>query len=43
VSNRATIERLARIPVSGLPRAAPRTLAAAGRSLPLDDWLQAEH
>jgi dethiobiotin synthetase len=43
VSNRVTIERLAGIPVSGLPPTAPRTLAAAGLSLPLDDWLKEAH
>jgi dethiobiotin synthetase len=37
-SNRATIERLGRVRVSGLPPTDPRSLAAAGRSLPLDDW-----
>jgi dethiobiotin synthetase len=39
VSNRGTIERLAGVPVSGLPPTVPRSLAAAGRSLPLNDWL----
>lgn len=38
-SNRATVERLAGVPVSGLPPATPATLAPAGDSLPLDDWL----
>jgi dethiobiotin synthetase len=38
-SSRATVERLAGTPVSGLPRCRPDTLAAAGRALPLDDWL----
>jgi dethiobiotin synthetase len=38
-SNRATIERLARVPVSGLPPSDPRSLAAAGRTLPVDEWL----
>ena len=38
-SNRATIERLAGVSVSGLPPTDPSSLAAAGRSLPLDDWL----
>lgn len=38
-SNRATLEQLGRVPVSGLPRATPETLAEAGRALPLDDWL----
>jgi dethiobiotin synthetase len=39
LSNRATVERLSGIPVSGLPPATPGTLAAAGAVLPLDDWL----
>jgi dethiobiotin synthetase len=38
-SNRATIERLAGMRVSGLPPTDPRSLAAAGGALPLDDWL----
>jgi dethiobiotin synthetase len=38
-ANRAAIERLGGVPVSGLPPTSPRSLAAAGRSLPLDDWL----
>ncbi|HEY6779922.1 MAG TPA: dethiobiotin synthase [Thermoleophilaceae bacterium] len=38
-SNRATIERLANVPVSGLPRTDPASLAAAGSRLPLDRWL----
>jgi dethiobiotin synthetase len=38
-SNRETIERLARVPVSGLPHTDRRRLAEAGASLPLDDWL----
>jgi dethiobiotin synthetase len=38
-SNRATIERLGRVPVTGLSPAEPRSLAAAGLSLPLGDWL----
>ena len=38
-SNRATVERLAGVPVSGLPPADPHSLAAAGAGLPLDDWL----
>jgi dethiobiotin synthetase len=38
-SNRAMIERLGGVPVSGLPPTEPRSLGAAGRSLPLDDWL----
>ena len=39
VSNRATVERLAGVAVSGLPPTAPGDLAAAGAGLPLDDWL----
>jgi dethiobiotin synthetase len=39
ISNRATIERLAAVPVSGLPPTDPNSLGAAGRALPLDDWL----
>ena len=39
ISNRATVERLTRVPVSGLPPTTPATLAAAGATLPLDDWL----
>jgi dethiobiotin synthetase len=39
LSNRETVERLAGVAVSGLPRTDPRSLAAAGRSLPLRDWL----
>jgi dethiobiotin synthetase len=38
-SNRATLERLSGVPVSGLPPTTPPTLAAAGATLPLDDWL----
>jgi dethiobiotin synthetase len=40
-SNRATIERLSGAPVSGLPATDPNALAAAGSTLPLDDWLAA--
>lgn len=39
VSNRDTIERLGGVPVSGLPPTEPASLAAAGATLPLDDWL----
>jgi dethiobiotin synthetase len=39
-SNRVTIERLTRVSVSGLPPTHPRSLAAAGRHLPLDSWLR---
>jgi hypothetical protein len=38
-SNRETIERLSRAPVSGLPHTDRERLAEAGASLPLDDWL----
>jgi dethiobiotin synthetase len=38
-SNRATVERLTGVSVSGLPPALPATLAVAGDSLPVDDWL----
>ena len=38
-SNRATLERLAGVPVSGLAHTSPDRLADAGAGLPLDDWL----
>jgi dethiobiotin synthetase len=38
-SNRATVERLAGVPVSGLGPAELGTLAARGAELPLDEWL----
>jgi dethiobiotin synthetase len=38
-SNRATVERLADLRVSGLPPTSPDRLAAAGAGLPLEDWL----
>ena len=38
-SNHATVERLADLRVSGLPRTNRDGLAEAGASLPLDDWL----
>ena len=38
-SNRATVERLGDVAVSGLPLTAPAGLAEAGASLPLEDWL----
>ena len=38
-SNRATIERLADVRVSGLPPTTPDRLAEAGAGLPLGDWL----
>jgi dethiobiotin synthetase len=42
VSNRATVERLGDVRVSGLPPATPASLAEAGAALPLDDWLDAD-
>jgi dethiobiotin synthetase len=39
VSNRETIERFGEVPVIGLPRATPETLAEAGSVLPVSDWL----
>jgi dethiobiotin synthetase len=39
LSNRATVERLGGVPVSGLPATDPDSLAAAGSRLPLDEWL----
>lgn len=38
-SNRETIERLGAVPVHGLPPTDADSLAAAGRSLPLQNWL----
>lgn len=38
-SNRVTVARLGRVAVSGLARTHPARLAAAGRSLPIGDWL----
>ena len=38
-SNRATVERLAGVPVSGLAPTDPDSLAKAGSHLPLDEWL----
>jgi len=38
-SNRATVERLGGVSVSGLPVTDPESLAAAGSRLPVDDWL----
>jgi dethiobiotin synthetase len=38
-SNRETVERLARVRVSGLPPTSPSRLAETGSSLPLDSWL----
>jgi dethiobiotin synthetase len=39
LSNRATIERLAGVPVAGLSHTAPDSLAEAGSQLPIADWL----
>ena len=38
-SNMETIERFGEIPVIGLPRTTPETLAQAGSVLPVSDWL----
>jgi hypothetical protein len=38
-SNRRTLERLGGVGVAGLPETAPDRLAAAGRALPLDEWI----
>jgi dethiobiotin synthetase len=38
-SNRETVERLAGVPVSGLPPTTPADLAAAGSALPVEAWL----
>jgi len=38
-SNMETIERFAEVPVLGLPRTSPETLAEAGAVLPVSDWL----
>jgi dethiobiotin synthetase len=39
LSNRETVERLGGVAVHGLPHTDPDSLTAAGRSLPLSDWL----
>jgi dethiobiotin synthetase len=39
LSNRATVERLGGVPVSGLPPTDPSSLARAGSHLPLAEWL----
>lgn len=39
LSNRATVERLAGVPVAGLPHTTPDGLAEAGARLPVSDWL----
>jgi dethiobiotin synthetase len=38
-SNMETIERFGEVPVIGLPRTDPTSLAAAGAVLPVSDWL----
>jgi dethiobiotin synthetase len=38
-SNRATVERLGGVPVTGLPPTDPDSLAKAGSHLPLEEWL----
>jgi dethiobiotin synthetase len=38
-SNMETIERFGEVPVIGLPRTTPSTLAEAGAVLPVSDWL----
>jgi dethiobiotin synthetase len=40
VSNRSTVERLAGVTVSSLPRANPGSLGTAGAALPLEGWLR---
>jgi dethiobiotin synthetase len=40
VSNRATVERLAGVTVSGLPPTDVDSLAAAAAGLPIGDWLR---
>jgi dethiobiotin synthetase len=42
-SNRATVERLGDVPVSGLPPTDVGSLAAAGAALPLGEWLGRGH
>ena len=39
LSNRATVERLGGVAVSGLAPTDPKALARAGAELPLDDWM----
>jgi dethiobiotin synthetase len=43
VSNLDTVERLAEVPVSGLPATSPQGLASAGAGLPLAGWVGARH
>jgi dethiobiotin synthetase len=38
-SNRETVQHLSGVPVSGLEAASPATLARAGATLPVGDWL----
>ena len=38
-SNMETIERFGEVPVIGLPKATPETLAEVGSTLPVADWL----
>jgi dethiobiotin synthetase len=40
LSNRATVERLAGLPVRGLPPTDPGSLAEAAAGLPIDEWLR---
>lgn len=40
LSNRETVERLARVPVSSLERTEPGSLATSGARLPLREWLE---
>jgi dethiobiotin synthetase len=42
-SNRHTVERLAGLPVSGLPHTDRSSLAEAGAALPIDVWLGSSH
>lgn len=42
-SNRDTVQRLAQVPVSGLPPTSPESLAGAGAHLPLQAWLAISH
>ena len=39
ISNRETVQRLSGVPVSGLGPASPDSLAQAGATLPVGDWL----
>jgi dethiobiotin synthetase len=43
VSNRMTVERLAGLPVSGLPPTHPSALAEAGAALPIESWVSSRH